>query len=43
MTSKLEDDVSNIESLRNEATFCHLLLNYCFCTEGFTEAQHFLF
>lgn len=38
--SRLEGAVSNIESLRNEATFCHLLRNYWFCIEGFTEAQH---
>jgi len=40
MSSTFEDAVSNIESLRNEATFCHLLRNYWFCMEGFTEAQH---
>jgi hypothetical protein len=40
MTSELEDAVSNIASLRNEATFCHLLRDYWFRMEGFTEAQH---
>jgi hypothetical protein len=39
-SSTFEDAVSNIESLKNEATFCLLLRNYWFCMEGFTEAQH---
>jgi hypothetical protein len=39
VNSTLEDDVSNTESLKNEATFCHLLLNYWLCMKGFTEAQ----
>jgi len=39
VNSTLEDAVSNTESLRNEATFCHLLLNYWLCMKGFTEAQ----
>jgi len=39
MSSTLEGTVSNIESLRNEATLCHLLRNYWFCVEGFTEAN----
>jgi len=39
MSSTLEGAVSNTESLRNEA-LCHLLLNYLFYVEGFTEAQH---